>query len=389
MIRWVILTGEYPPQPGGVSDYTRSVAAALGEAGDEVHVWAPPAKGLTPVDAGVSVRRLPDSFGPTSLRLLTAELDRLPAPRTLLLQFVPHAFGFRAMNIFFCRWAARRRRTRDRVEVMFHEVWFPPGGALKHQFLHIVTRWMARTLYRAADRVYVSIPAWADRLRDTGDLGPDPVWVPVPATVSYVDRPDLVAALRSRLFRSGRATEVIGHFSTYPPAIIGMLRPALVDLLGSRPRVRILLLGRGGERFRAALLGEQPNWTDRVIAPDGLPPDQLSYHLQCCDLMVQPLPDGVSTRRTTVMAALVNGVPLLTTFGAFSEPIWYENHSVELTETADPKALVDAISRLLDDRVGLAALGRRGRDLYNRRFALGHTIAALRGAIPSPHVGKD
>jgi hypothetical protein len=26
MLRWHIITGEYPPQPGGVSDYTRLVA---------------------------------------------------------------------------------------------------------------------------------------------------------------------------------------------------------------------------------------------------------------------------------------------------------------------------------------------------------------------------
>src|SRR5207248_6476969 len=29
MIEWHVLTGEYPPQPGGVSDYTRQVARGL------------------------------------------------------------------------------------------------------------------------------------------------------------------------------------------------------------------------------------------------------------------------------------------------------------------------------------------------------------------------
>ena len=39
--RWVLITGEYPPAPGGVSDYSSMVARGLAEAGDEVHVWAP------------------------------------------------------------------------------------------------------------------------------------------------------------------------------------------------------------------------------------------------------------------------------------------------------------------------------------------------------------
>jgi hypothetical protein len=36
-----IITPEYPPQPGGVSDYTAQVATGLAEAGDEVQVWCP------------------------------------------------------------------------------------------------------------------------------------------------------------------------------------------------------------------------------------------------------------------------------------------------------------------------------------------------------------
>jgi hypothetical protein len=38
-LTWAILTGEYPPQAGGVSDYTRLVARGLAECGDRVHDW--------------------------------------------------------------------------------------------------------------------------------------------------------------------------------------------------------------------------------------------------------------------------------------------------------------------------------------------------------------
>ena len=40
--RWHILTCEYPPQSGGVSDYTYLVAKGLAELNDQVHVGAPP-----------------------------------------------------------------------------------------------------------------------------------------------------------------------------------------------------------------------------------------------------------------------------------------------------------------------------------------------------------
>ena len=41
MTRWHLVTSEYPPDIGGVSDYTAQLARALAGAGDEVHVWCP------------------------------------------------------------------------------------------------------------------------------------------------------------------------------------------------------------------------------------------------------------------------------------------------------------------------------------------------------------
>ena len=73
-MRWHVLTGEYPPVPGGVADYTQLVARGLAAAGDAVNVWTPQAPWslsspvLSPSDDdGVTVRRLPDHFGARSL----------------------------------------------------------------------------------------------------------------------------------------------------------------------------------------------------------------------------------------------------------------------------------------------------------------------------------
>ena len=64
---WAVLTGEYPPDPGGVSDYTRSVASALARAGDVVHVWTPQTEGAPPSDPGVRLHVLADGFTPRTL----------------------------------------------------------------------------------------------------------------------------------------------------------------------------------------------------------------------------------------------------------------------------------------------------------------------------------
>jgi len=72
---WHILTGEYPPQRGGVSDYVGLLAAGLGEAGLDVHVWAPRWSDPTAVVANVTVHRCAGRWTAGDLRRLSHEMD--------------------------------------------------------------------------------------------------------------------------------------------------------------------------------------------------------------------------------------------------------------------------------------------------------------------------
>src|SRR5687767_12590778 len=120
---WHLLTGEYPPGGGGVGAYTALLAEALAAEGEEVHVRAPVADGA-PAPAGVRLHAV-EGFGRAGLKELGGELDEYPAPRTLLVQYAPQAFGRRGMNVAFARWVLGRAREGVEVRVMFHEPFFP------------------------------------------------------------------------------------------------------------------------------------------------------------------------------------------------------------------------------------------------------------------------
>jgi predicted O-linked N-acetylglucosamine transferase (SPINDLY family) len=60
--------------------------------------------------------------------------------------------------------------------------------------------------------------------------------------------------------------------------------------------------------------------------------------------------DGVSGRRTTTISALEHGVPVVTTFGRFSEPFWRETSAVETIAAGTPALLAGAVERLLEPR---------------------------------------
>jgi glycosyltransferase involved in cell wall biosynthesis len=381
--QWHILTGEYPPQEGGVSDYTRRVARGLSDAGDRVDVWAPPVNHAKhrfsdagSADSGVTVHRLPDRFGIRSLRLLTKALDRLPPPRRILVQYVPQAFGLKGANVPFCLWLRSRRR--DSVWVMFHEVAYPfeRRATPSRAALAIVNRLMAALVAASAERAFVSIPGWQSSIRTLVSRETPVEWLPVPSGMPVVCNSARSAEIRARY--AGDAP-LVGHFGTHGPLVASLLEtcvPPLVETSGCD----VLLIGRGSYEACCAVIREQPSLTGRVLAAGPLTDEDVSLHIAACDVMLQPYPDGVSTRRTTAMAALSHGVPLITTRGWLTEPLWNESGAAVLVDVGDPSALAREAARLLRSPADLARLSANGRSLYESRFALVHTIDALRAA---------
>lgn len=374
---WAIITGEYPPQPGGVSDYTRLVARELAGAGDNVHVWAPSCGLPDACDKGVTPHRLEHGFGVRGLRQLSREISGLPQPRRILVQYTPHGFGFKAMNLLCPMWLSRLRK--EHVQLMFHEVAFPfvRCQPLRHQFLAWTTRAMALLAARGAQEVFVSVPAWGDVLRRLGATRSSPVWLPVPSNLPDRISAQAVGAARDSLRATADAT-VIGHFGTYAPHQRETLTSVLPRLLSRNGHRIALLLGRGSEEFAGELTGRFAAPSGYIHATGELPAQELAAYLAGCDVLVQPYPDGVSSRRTTVMAGLALGLPIVTTEGFLSEPIWRETKAVELAPATSPDDLAAAAETLLADPRRREELGARAKNVYATTFAVDHTIARLR-----------
>jgi glycosyltransferase involved in cell wall biosynthesis len=95
-------------------------------------------------------------------------------------------------------------------------------------------------------------------------------------------------------------------------------------------------------------------------------------------VLVQPYPDGVSSRRTSAMAGLALGVPVVTNAGPMTEPVWAEHRAVSIVDRAD--GWVPAVLQLLGDAGVRARQAEQARALYADRFDLSRTIDALRHA---------
>lgn len=368
---WHILTGEYPPTTGGVADYTQRVAAGLAATGDTVDVWAPGVDSIVE-PSGVVVHRLPDHFGPRSLSLVGATLRHADAPRRLLVQYVPHAFGWKGGNVPFCVWLRTQRHAP--VWVMFHEVAFPLARRqrLVENGLGLVTHGMAAMVASAAERAFVSIPAWEPMLRRVAP-GTQVEWMPVPSSVDVHADHTAVQRLRDRFAAAGL---LIGHFGTFGRLIRPLLDDAIPSVLDA-VESHVLLIGRGSDEVAADIRRRWPVHAARVTGTGALSARDLSHHVAACDLMLQPYPDGISSRRTSAMVALAHGRPLVTTVGPLSEPLWSDAPGVTTCAVGDATALARACAQMATRPA--PDLSDAMRALYASRFDLAHTITKLRG----------
>jgi hypothetical protein len=367
------LTPEYPPRHGGVADYTHQIATELSRVGEPVHVWGPSGSAAQP---GSSIVVHPDlgRFRAADLRRANLLLDACPSPKRLVVQWVPHGFGHRAMNLPFCFWLWRRSVAGDAVELIVHEPFMTFGGSIGQCVVAVVQRAMTLILMSSARRVWVTTRAWAPLLEPylSGRVAAVE-WLPVPSSLQSTNAA-AVGEVRAK-YVSG-AECLIGHFGTHGSLVTPLLADAIRSLAEAHASARFLLIGSDGDRFRSALVAGNSGLTGRVSATGTLNAGDLSAHIAACDVLLQPYPDGVTSRRTTAMAGLFAGVPVVTTEGKLTERFWREG-AVKLADVGDVEAMVQHVMQLLADPGERRRQAEAGRAFYDRWFDVRHTVAAL------------
>jgi hypothetical protein len=283
------------------------------------------------------------------------------------------------MNVPFCVWLWRRAKRRgDRIEVMVHEPFLSFEGSWRQYGAALIHRLMTVILLRAATRVWFSDPQWK-RLWKPYAMGRrvPSQWLPVPSNIRVTRNEAETQTVRRRYLPEGGGL-LVGHFGTYGAPVLSVLEPIVVTIAREIPGQTLLLMGRGSQEFRKHLLERHPAFEKTLFATGALAPDELSSHIAACDLLIQPYPDGATTRRGSLMVGLSHGKAIVTTRSEVIEPVWKDFVPVGLTPSGDAEAFVKALRELLEDPQERARMSQAAKKLYRERFDISHTVAALR-----------
>ena len=365
-MQWHIITGEYPPKKGGVGDHTHLLASGLAEAGEDVHIWTPASKHGSDAFGHAEIHLLPGNFGLRWLRALHCGLAQSDEQATILVQYVPHIYGWKAMNVAFCLWLASQRKKKN-IWVMFHEVAFPfrDRQPLKHDLLAAMHRCMAWIVLRSAKRSFTSIEAYRQlltRLAPASEVELLRLFSNVPFS-GCRDVPERGAA---------KTRPLVGMFSSFGKEIRELLDRTLPGLLQDTS-FDVLLVGPGANFIRA-FSRKYPMFKHRLYTSGRVNALEAGPYIQTCDVLVQLYPDGACGARGTFAAALASGVPIITTAGPLTESLFKD--AVAFVEHK-PQALRRAIEHLLTDQAAARSLGNASRRLYEDHFALPVALSRL------------
>ncbi len=379
-----IITCEFPPEKGGVADYTLILSRELSRLGQEVVVWAPPepASGTATNSPEVKVVRLRGRFLPSDLLALERELNRYPGPRQLLVQWVPHGYGLKSMNLFFCAWiTSRAMLSGDRLQVMVHEPCAPYRGlSVKGNLIAFAHRLMLLVLLHKASRIWVSTPTWVDRIRPYSPGSAMPIrWLPIWSNIARIDSdPGSLRRIRTSLGFTGK--HLIGHFGTYSSELGQALDAIMVEVLERRDDVAFLLLGRGGAEFLQSFRSRNARLAQAVHATGHLPDHDLSLRLSTCDLMLQPYTGGINVRHGSALAVISHGLPMVTNRGIITENLWEEPFGGLLCPSMkDAAVFADAVTALLTDADRRRQMSEDAARFYEKHFSVAQSAARLLG----------
>lgn len=372
--RYHIVVGNGTLKQGGMCAHMLLLAEGLCASG-EVHVWQPEETNLGACSPAVTIHKTLGKVSPGGFVRTGRGLAKFPVPRRLLVYWVPHAYGYKSMNLPFCIWLWWRSAWhKDRIELMVQECFFAfHEGGWKQDAAALVHRVMTMILLLAAKQVWIALTGYEAMLRPFA-LGRRVTfgWLPVPSNVEVVDDPAAVARIRSEMAPSGF---LIGHFGTFGfhiAQLVEQLAPAILENVDAS----LVLLGSGGKEFRERLAAKHPDLSGRIFATGYMSDAALSSNLSACDVMIQPYPDGITARRGSSLAPLAHGRPIVTNAARPTEPLWAESEAVVLAELT-PEGFVEAVRRLRQDASARQRVGAAAREIYQRYFNPGHMVETI------------
>lgn len=370
-----LITGEFPPMPGGVGDFSRGLAVRIRDNGREVKILSREGSSC----AGLDVDTI-NGWGPFCLpairqwvkrhRISVVNLQYQTAAYHMspFIHFLPGVVGVPLITTF---------------HDLRHPYLFPKAGALRD--------WIVMRLARSSAGVITTNQEDDLRLRDL----PNRRIIPIGSSIPYLKSEDTNLATQHWRAQCDAETFILGHFG-FVKAIKGIdyMLDAMARLRADGHDLRLVFIG--GRRNTVdtsvddaylATLDDRINHhglNDYVTRTGFMPDNEVAACFGAVDLMVLPFTDGASYRRSSLIAAIHCRCAILTTEPQAPIDTFVHGENMWLVPPRSAAALQEAILALMRGRRKLDRL-RTGAAALSAHFdwdqIMRETIAFCQASI--------
>jgi glycosyltransferase involved in cell wall biosynthesis len=341
-----LITGSYPPLRCGVGDYASQLAAALAGRGEQVTVVTSPGSGQP--SGPEAVLALTDRWGVFAMPRLLRRIQNL-RPDIVHLQYPTNGYGYRLgpqALVMLCRLAGLRVITTS------------------HEFIR------ARLLRRLS---LIPLFLFSHALILTSDEERAAIIDAMPWLRKKIDRASFIIPVGTNIPQvpvqegTGDIGKTVAFFGLfYPGRMIETVVETFREVARERPDVRFRFIGDvhplHQDYFRSIRsFAEKELPADRIEWIMGKTPREVALALSSSSVCLLPYPDGATFRRTTLMAALSLGVPIVTSRSAVTPRLLVDGQNILFA--ADRDRMAAGIVRVLADSALAARLSAHAREL--------------------------
>ncbi len=403
MTKVTFLTGEYPPMQGGIGDYTALLARHLQALGIESSILISRKYNKFQVSSSEFQVKASETRNPKPETRNQKPETQNPKPETqnpkpkihpavqdwghncwkdvkrhltahptdvLHIQYQAAAFDLKGW-LNWLPWYLRRWKQRPKIVVTFHDLripyLFPKAGPLRWRSVLALAKYSDAVICtNAEDAAALRDYSWGVHVHQI-PLGNN---APVNPPPGYDRR-----AWRKKL-GFGDDAFVLAYFGFLNESKGGEDLIAVLDALTQRG-VNAYLLMIGGDvgdsdprnanyARRVRRMIEARGLIKRIRTTGYVDLPQVSAHLLAADAALMPYRDGVSFRRTTLIAVLSHGLPIISARPAIELPQIIPGKNMLLAPSGDIPALTNAALRVVNDVELRQTLGAGAADLGKR-----------------------
>lgn len=372
-----LITGEYPPDQGGVGDFTYELGRALVELGHAVHI----------VTGESTSRRVSESVSQrvneSANQRVGDHESRITHHESPIVHRVVRGWGWgcwkqilalaqelrlEVLNVQYQAAAYRmhpaihfvpRRRDRLPVVVTFHDLrvpyLFPKAGPLRWQVV-LMLACRADGIIVTNDEDHLRLTPYASRITHRASRI---ALIPIGSNIAPTPPPGYDRTAERTRWGIGPDDLLLGYFGFLNESKGGedLIRALALLVERGLPAYLLMIGGRVGSsdptnrayaEYIERLIGEL-GLVQRVHWTGYTRPEEVSAALLATDVCVLPYRDGVSFRRGTLHACLAHGRAVVTTRPAVPLAGVRDGENMLLAEPGNPQSLADGVTRLAAD----------------------------------------